>query len=414
MRYLISNVLRASPTIHVRESIVIENGIVYTCNITDDFDGIAINGSNLVMVPSFANAHLHLGETIFRGKCDGLNLDSYLDISHSFFKDNTNTNEEESLHSLTGYITLFEALRNGTGCVGCSRGHNEISSLGMLALCGLPFIRIEKLKTYTENFSDVFEKYFQTCYSGVKTGIFIQGLKTVMPEDLLLVKEIQDKYKNIRIMIHLSETMEDVEFCINKYGARPVQYINKLGLLNEYCLCVHLTHVNEEEMQLISDSNANVVFCPAAILKLRSGIPPIDKFYRNKIPFSLATDGLAVSGSASMLEQAKLASLISGGLIPVEFLLKSITEIPFKALGFENKGRIIEGDKANLALFEYAPTALFPSSNIISHLIHNFTMFRCKYLWIEGKLVISDGSIVEYDENEILMRCIKTLSQFSN
>lgn len=417
MRYFVNHVLRAGQPNQEREALIIEDGIVKTqkqhTDVPND-DDVEIDGSCFILVPSFANPHLHLGETIFRGKCDGLDLKSYLDVSHSFFENRKNAEDEEKLHSLTGYITLAEALRTGTGCIGCSRGYDEIKAIGMQAVSGLPLIRIEKLKKYCENFQSLFRQYYQRNDSRIQAGIFVQGLKTVTTDDLLLVKKIQEEFKNVRVMIHLSETVDDVEYCVKKYGVKPVQYINQLGLLNDRCICVHLTYVDDDEMRLIYETGAHPVFCPAAILKLRSGIPPILKFYENKISFSLATDGLAVSGSASMLEQAKLASLITGGLVPSEVLLDSITKNAYKALGFEAGGKITEGSRANLALFSYTPTALFPEGNNISQLIHNFASFTCKYLWIDGKLIVSNGAIVGFDEHEITSQCVSVLNQFLN
>lgn len=416
MNYLIKNVTIISPDSHGsnQRNIVIDQGIIKviaTDAIPIDFNGVVINGDHLIAVPSFANAHLHLGETIFRGLCDGKDLTGYLEISHSFFEKKKRKLSEETLHSLTGYITLFEAIRAGTGCVGCSRGHKEMASLGMRALCGIPFIRIEKLSAYANNYLEIFTNHLRDYEPLIKTGVFIQGLKTINPEDLFLVKSLQDKYEDIRVMIHLAETVDDVEYCKNKYGVRPVEYLNQIGLLNDRCICVHLVHIENSEMELIYESKANVVLCPSANLKLSSGRPPIEKFYQNKIPFSLATDGLAVSGSASLLEQAKLASLITGGRIPAHDLLRSITEIPYEALGFKDGGKIVENKSANLALFSYSPTALFPNKNLVSQLVHNYSIFQCQYLWVEGRLVLSNNTIVGHNEEKITRSCLELLKQ---
>ena len=83
----------------------------------------------------------------------------------------------------------------------------------MRALCGIPFIRIEKLSAYANNYLEIFTNHLRDYDPLIKTGVFIQGLKTINPEDLFLVKSLQDKYEDIRVMIHLAETVDDVEYC---------------------------------------------------------------------------------------------------------------------------------------------------------------------------------------------------------
>jgi 5-methylthioadenosine/S-adenosylhomocysteine deaminase len=413
MDYLIKNITTLSPEGAEVKTIYIKDGIISDVDyyeIANESDTKFIDGKNLVAVSTFANAHLHLGETIFRGKCDGMNLKEYLTLSHSFFENEDMIANEEYLHGLTAQLTLFEAMHSGTGCIGCSRGHREVRSLGLEGVCGIPFIRIEKLNRYVQNFPEIFEKNRESDGEGVYTGIFIQGLRTIQPKDLRTIARLQDRFGDIRIMIHLSETNEDVTFCLDKYKKRPVEYLDSLGLLTDKTLCVHLVHLDDNEITLIKDKKANAVFCPAANLKLGSGIPSIEKFYQKNIPFSLATDGLAVCGSASLLEQAKLASLITGGRVPNNWLLKAITETPYNALGFKNKGKITKGKKADLALFKSNPAALFPTDNPLSQFIHNNSSFRCCHMWVNGKLVVCDSEIMGYDERPITELCMKALN----
>ena len=120
----------------------------------------------------------------------------------------------------------------------------------MRALCGIPFIRIEKLSAYANNYLEIFTNHLRDYDPLIKTRVFIQGLKTINPEDLFLVKSLQDKYEGHQSYDSSAETIDDVGIYKNKYGVRPVEYLNQIGLLRMMYFCVHLVHIKNSEMEL--------------------------------------------------------------------------------------------------------------------------------------------------------------------
>ena len=80
-------------------------------------------------MPSFYNLHVHLGETIFRGRCDGMNLWEYLDKSHNSYENHQWMQMEDRIHRLSGMITIMECLENGVSYIACNRGWEEVADM---------------------------------------------------------------------------------------------------------------------------------------------------------------------------------------------------------------------------------------------------------------------------------------------
>jgi 5-methylthioadenosine/S-adenosylhomocysteine deaminase len=403
------NKILSNSNIYIKDGVITD---IRQGKYIKSFQGNIIDGRNSVVIPNFTNAHVHLGETIFRGHCDGMNLKEYLDLSHYPYELNEIKNEEEKIHSIVGKITLAEIIHSGTDCVACSRGQKEVAELGLKAICGIPIIYIEKLKKYYNNFFEIFKINYKNNNPNIRTGIFIQGLKTISNDILTKIYELRREYNELPIMIHLSETVDDVEYCIKNYKMTPIVFLNHIGLLTSNTICIHLVHITDEEIKLIKKSNAKPVFCPTANLYLSSGIPPIEKFYNNKIAFSIATDGFSISGSSSLLEQIKVVFSLFGGRIPINELFRSITKNPSIALGFDDQGEIKIGKNANISIFSSSPTSLFPENNILSQFINNNSLFHCNYMWSNGVPMLWDYKILKINESHLMEEGLRIVKYF--
>ena len=71
--------------------------------------------------------------------------------------------------------------------------------------------------------------------------------------------------------IHLSETEDEVARCVEAHGARPAEYLDRLGLLGPRTLLAHGVWLDDAELELIAARGATVVTNPVANLKLAVG-----------------------------------------------------------------------------------------------------------------------------------------------
>ena len=102
--------------------------------------------------------------------------------------------------------------------------------------------------------------------------------------------------------IHLSETEEERQNAIKEFGCSPVEYLAKLGCLNERTVAVHCVALSDHDIELLAESGASVVHCPVSNMRLGCGASPVVKLLKAGVNVALGTDGAANACSLSMFE----------------------------------------------------------------------------------------------------------------
>lgn len=363
-----------------------------------------INACGKPVLPAFINAHLHLGETIFRGRGDQKRLSEYLELSHNSYLNSKWASQEKLIHSLSAKITLIESVRHGVGTVAVSRGWQDVRDIGLNGFCGYPVIKISKLREFYDAFEAGESLPWVVDNCRIRTALFIQSLLNIDRETLLRVREKMIEKPNWLLFIHVAETQEEIQWTMRNLGGTPFQVLERYGLLGPRCICVHCVHLEEGDLDLVCESGAKVVCCPTANLKLGSGIPPLDLFVEKGLRPALATDGLATNNSASLLEAAKIGGLISEDQsLSAQDLLDMITCNAAYVLGVEDtKGSLEQGKDADLAIFDVFASSISPKTCAPSNLIYNSAGIRCNTLIVGGRLILREGQLLTVPEDAIV------------
>lgn len=344
-------------------------------------------------MPSFYNLHVHLGETIFRGRCDGMNLWEYLDKSHNSYENHQWMQMEDRIHRLSGMITIMECLENGVSYIACNRGWEEVADMEIDASCSYPVVNIEKLKKFYDNINGILDIIKDYDNKKISTSLFLQSLYLSDVEKLNDIAKLMNKIDTLKLFVHIAETKEECDYVKEHYHLSPIQTLAKFGLLNEKTYCVHGIYVTQEDLSLIKEKGSNIILCPMSNLKLSDGYPNIHDYFNYNIPVSVATDGFATNNSASLLEELKLLGVMSGGSIDCNQLLDMITKNPARSIReIHRNGTIQEGSIADISIFETESYNLYDKEIIPNQIIYNHNAFHCQY-------VVNRGKIIYYNKN---------------
>ncbi len=120
-----------------------------------------------------------------------------------------------------------------------------------------------------------------------KVGIAPHSLRAVTPETLNYVLEATLKGP---IHIHIAEQVKEVEDCIAWSGARPVEWLYEHCEVNKRWCLVHATHLNEEEVKLLAQSNAVAGLCPITEANLGDGIFKGTSFQEHQGRWGIGSD----------------------------------------------------------------------------------------------------------------------------
>jgi len=108
------------------------------------------------------------------------------------------------------------------------------------------------------------------------------------------------------------ETGGDPE-SVKKHNVRPIQRLQRLGLLGPGLVAVHVVHVEPAEIDLLAAHGCHVAHCPASNLKLANGIAPVIALRRAGVNVGIGTDSAASNNRLDLFGELRLAALLAKG-----------------------------------------------------------------------------------------------------
>lgn len=115
----------------------------------------------------------------------------------------------------------------------------------------------------------------------------------------------------VHLHTHLAETQDEELFCQQKFGYRPVGYMEALEWVGNDVWFAHAVHVNAAEIQVFSRTGCGVAHCPSSNMRLASGIAPVMNYLQAGVKVGLGVDGSASNDGSHMLAEARQAMLLA-------------------------------------------------------------------------------------------------------
>jgi 8-oxoguanine deaminase len=133
---------------------------------------------------------------------------------------------------------------------------------------------------------------------------------SVTPELMINSAELARAY-GVRLHTHLAETKDEEVFCQQKFGYRPVHYMEKLNWTGNDVWFAHSVYVNEDEIDIYKNTGCGVAHCPNSNMRLASGIAPVMDMLLRGVMVGVGVDGSASNDGSHMLEEVRQAMLLS-------------------------------------------------------------------------------------------------------
>lgn len=145
----------------------------------------------------------------------------------------------------------------------------------------------------------------------------------LMRQSAILAREY-----GVQLHTHLAETADEEDFCIEKFGHRPVAYMQEVDWIGDDVWFAHSVHVNQAEMELYAHTGCGVAHCPSSNMRLGSGIAPIMEMLTMGVQVGLGVDGSASNDSSHLLAEARQAMLVARLMAGVAGASRSGDEAP--------------------------------------------------------------------------------------
>ena len=371
-----------------------------------------INATGKVVIPGLINGHTHVPMTLFRGIADDLDLQEWL-TKYIFPAEAKNVTED--FVRVGTRLGLAEMLRSGTTTY-CDMYYfedaiaDETFKAGMRGVLGETVIDfpVADNKTYEQALAYV--DRFVSRWKGnplIVAAIAPHAPYTVSEDHLKAARALSDR-TGAPIVIHISETQREVDDSLKAKGARPVDYLNRIGFLNNRVIAAHMVWPSEGELELLKKLGVGIVHNPQSNMKLASGVAPVPAMLRADLPVGLGTDGAASNNDLNIWEEmdtaAKLHKLISNDpkVVSAEQAFEMATIRGARALHLENQiGSIEKGKRADLAIVDLDALNQTPFYNIYSDLIYATKAGDVRTVIVEGRVVMRDRRLLTLNEETI-------------
>jgi cytosine/adenosine deaminase-related metal-dependent hydrolase len=138
---------------------------------------------------------------------------------------------------------------------------------------------------------------------------------SVTPELMREAAELARR-RGVRLHTHLAETVDEEAFCRERFGVRPVEYLEDLGWLGDDVWLAHCVHLSEHEVRRFGETGTGAAHCPSSNARLGAGIAPVAALRGAGAPVGLGVDGAASNEAGELgpeLRQALLLARLAGG-----------------------------------------------------------------------------------------------------
>ncbi|MFO1420583.1 MAG: TRZ/ATZ family hydrolase [Candidatus Competibacteraceae bacterium] len=368
-----------------------------------------------VLIPGLINAHTHASMTLLRGLADDLPLMAWLRdhiwpaearwVDPVFVRDGTR-------------LAVAEMLRGGTTCFNDMYFFPEVTAAaarecGIRACVGL--IALDFPTAYARDPNEYLDKGL-ALHDELKTDPLIRAAfaphapYTVSAPALERIGRLADDL-DIPVHIHLHETAAEIAEFQARHGCRPLERLERLGLLSPRLLAVHMTQLESAEIDRLAQSGAHVAHCPESNLKLASGFCPSARLDAAGVNVAIGTDGAASNNDLDLFGELRTAALLGKGVageataLPAARMLRMVTLNGARALGLADQtGSLEPGKAADIVAVDLGMPETEPVYHPISQLVYATGRHQVTDVWVAGRRLLADRRLTTLDPAELIGR----------
>lgn len=389
-----------------------------------------IDATNRTVIPGFVQTHIHLCQTLFRGKGDDLELMDWLkqriwplEAAH----------DEESIY-YSAMLGIGELLESGTTTIvdmetvhHTEHAFRALAKSGIRAVSGkvmmdkgdeVPLALQELTAESIQQSVDLLEKWDGFDNGRIQYAFSPRFVVSCTEELLKEVKILSDKY-GVKVHTHASENKGEIQIVQKETGMRNVVYLDHLGLANDRLILAHCIWLDEEEKRIIQEKGVHVCHCPGSNLKLASGIADTHHLTCNHVSVSLGADGAPCNNNLDMFNEMRLAALIQKPIhgptaMDARTVFRMATLGGAKAVGLEKEiGSLEIGKRADLAILNLQNFHTFPSYDVdpISRIVYSATRADVETTIIDGRIVMENKIMKTIDKSIVLKEADKSMKR---
>ena len=371
-----------------------------------------IDAKDKIVIPGLVDLHFH-SSNMSRGKSENLGLKEFLE---SYYYPVIEASDSEDVY-YEALLAYSEALLTGTTVVNdmyhdlesCARAAEDIGIKAILSSTTADLVDgLESLEDNEDSFNNI-----ESPSGRVEVWFGVEWLPLCSDEHLEKARKLADEY-DTGIHIHLNESQNEVETCVEEFGERPTVRAYNCDVLGPDTVAAHCVWLTDEEKSMYAETGAHISHNPTSNAKLGNGIAPAPELLELDINVGVGIDAAICNNTSDLFETMKDASLyhkakeMDASQMPAKKILEMATINGAKALGMEDEiGSIEPGKKADLVLIDLNMANMRPihfgeRHNIYTNLVYSSPGNAVDTVLVNGKTIVEDKQLATMELNEII------------
>lgn len=367
------------------------------------------------LMPGLVNAHGHMAMTLLRGLAEDLPLDTWLKdhiwpiearcMSEAFVADGTALAAVEMLETGTTTASDMYFFPERSAAVLREAG---IRSQVCFPIIGHPNAwstgAADALHKGLELYDELRSDPLVTVAFGPHSTYALA--RADLERTLVLADEV-----DAPIQIHLHEGADEVAQARAASGETPIATLDRMGFLMPSLQAVHVTEIDDADLERLASRGVGVVHCPHSNLKLGSGFCPVTRMRERGVRVALGTDGAASNNSLDLFAELRTATLLAKAVdrnpraLPAPEALEMATLGGARVLGLDREiGSLERGKAADVIAVDLARMGAWPVHRADVALVHGHAGQWVRHVWVAGRHVVEDGRVQTLDTDGVRAR----------
>jgi len=377
-----------------------------------------IDARDQIVLPGLINTHTHAPMVMYRGLADDLALREWLE--KYIFPAEAKTVSPELVRTGTRLAAL-EMIESGTTTfVDMYYFEEEIAKAsieaGLRGVLGQTIIQfpVADAKTPADALAraERFIKEFKD--NGlVVPAVAPHALYTNDKATLVASAELGRKY-GVPVIIHFSETEDEVRLARDQYKMTPAAYLESIGFWGPQTVAAHGVWVTDDDIAILKRRAVGVAHNPESNMKLSSGAAPVAQYLAAGIAVGVGTDGAASNNDLDMFEAMRQAAFLAKlstrdpTAVSAQTALDMATIGGARALHMDRLiGSLEAGKRADLITVSMSATRQTPLYDAVSHLVYTTRGDDVRTTIVDGKVLMRDRRVRTLDRAAVIAEANK-------
>ena len=226
-------------------------------------------------------------------------------------------------------------------------------------------------------------------------------------QELMVESAKMAQQHDVMLHTHLAETIDEENFCLQRFGLRTIDYLDSVGWLNNKTWLAHGIHFNDDEITRLGAAGTGICHCPTSNMMLASGMAPVRQLEAAGSPVGLGVDGSASNDGSNMIQEARqslyLQRLKYDAQVSHFDAYRWATSGSAKILGRSDIGELAVGMQADIACFKLDEMRFSGSHDPLAALLL-CGAHTADAVMIKGQWRVKDGAIEGLDVAELIHR----------